>query len=232
MNRFLKKHRETIPHMRLINKFDTYDYVVGIGFPKEKILYIPAFYLDFDLFKPADCKKKGLVFCGRLEKNKGLDLLIEAIRIVAKKMPDIRLKIIGDGSEKKWLDEKIREYGLNIEMLGWLPTREDVARVYQESEVILMTSYNEGGPRVTLEAMACGCLCVSTRVGVMREVVRDGENALFIDWDPKDIADKILWATTHAEEVSEIAEEGRKSIRKFEYATALKKYFEEYDKIS
>lgn len=234
--RFIKKHGREIPHMRLINRFDTYDYVTGLGFPKEKILYIPAFYLDFELFKDVgkEHDPKKLVFCGRLEKNKGLDLLVEAMKKVKKEEPDVKLSVVGDGGEKKWLSSQLATCNLqqNVEIVGWLPTRDDVAKIYQESGALVMTSYNEGGPRVTLEAMACGALCISTRVGIMQEVVRDRENALFIDWNADDIAEKILWAVRNPDEAVKVAEEGRKSVQKFEYGKALEYYAKKYDEIS
>lgn len=248
---FFKKRRSAIPHLRLINKSDTYKYVVEkLAFPQEKILDIPAFYLDFDVFKTTDAVRnpKQFVFCGRLEKNKGLDLLLDAADMVAKEIPDFLLKIIGDGSMKDFVQKRVSK---NIELLGWLPTREDVAQIYRESAAIVMTSYNEGGPRVTLEAMACGALCLTTKVGIMNEVVsaekqsalsaihssssfvplsgaKHIENAFFIDWSARDIADKMIWVCKNIADAEKIAEEGRKSVQKFEYSKALKFYADTY----
>ncbi|EKD63207.1 MAG: LPS glycosyltransferase [uncultured bacterium] len=229
LNKFFKKNRNNIPHLRLINKSDTYNYVTDrLGFPKDKILHIPAFYLDFEVFKTDDSvvrNSKQFVFCGRLEKNKGLDLLLDAADKVAAEVPEFELKIVGDGSMRDFVQKRTNK---NIELLGWLPTQKDVAQIYQTSAGIVMTSYNEGGPRVTLEAMACGALSITTRVGVMNEVVLDRKNALFIDWDASDIAEKILWAIKNPDDSAEIAEEGRKSVQKFEYREALKFYADTY----
>ncbi len=232
LDRFFKKNHSVIPHLRLINKSDTYKYIVEkLAFPREKILDIPAFYLDFDVFKITGEVRnpKQFVFCGRLEKNKGLDLLLDAADIVAKEIPDFRLKIIGDGSMKDFVQKKVSK---NIKLLGWLPTREDVAQIYRESAAIVMTSYNEGGPRVTLEAMACGALCITTKVGVMNEVVNDGENAFFVDWSASDIAEKMIWTCKNTEKAREIADEGFKSVQKFEYNKALKFYADKYIEIA
>lgn len=230
LDRFLFKYEKQIPHMRLINKLETHDYVVEKGFPKENLIDISAFYLDLDMFKPSVDPRnpKQFVFAGRLEKNKGLDLLLEAAELVGKEEPDFQLKIIGDGSMKSYVEQNAC---MHVELLGWLATRENVARMYQASAGIVMTSYNEGGPRVTLEAMACGALCISTPVGVMREVGHDKQNLLFIDWDVKDIAEKILWTIRNPEEAAQIAEAGRKSVQKFEYNAALKHYADVYYKI-
>lgn len=232
LNRFFRKHRADIPYLRLINKSDTLNYVVDqLAFPQEKILSISAFYLDFDVFQKTDQKRipTQFVFCGRLEKNKGLDLLLDAASMVAEEVPDFKLKIIGDGSMKDFVQK--RAIG-NIDLLGWLPTRENVAQIYRESAAIVMTSYNEGGPRVTLEAMACGALCITTKVGIMNEVVLDGKNACFIDWSARDIADKMIWTCKNPDEARTIADEGFKSVQKFEYNKALKFYADKYIEIA
>ncbi len=233
LDKFMQKNGKNIPYLRLVNNFETLNYTVDIlKYPREKILYISAFYLDFDLFKPGTGKRdfRQFVFCGRLEKNKGLDLLLDACEIVVKKEADFKLKVVGDGSLKGWLEKEVVNRGLekNVEVCGWLPTRDDVAKYYQESAGILMTSYNEGGPRVTLEAMACGALCITAKVGIMQEVVEDGENAFFIGWDKDDIAEKILWTMKNPIEAEEIAERGRMSVQKFEYSDALKFYADTY----
>jgi len=235
---FLKRRGNAIDHIRLINHSDTYEYIVKrLGIPSEKILCIPAFYLDFDLFKvDADTKRdpNRFDFCGRLEPNKGLDLLVEAMKIVTAKKPEAAIDVIGDGSLKDWLEMEIETVGMskNIIVRGWLPTRDDVAKVYQESTAIVMPSYNEGGPRVTLEAMACGAVCISTRVGIMQDIVEDGKNTLFIDWDPVDIAAKMLWVLDQPQDAAEVAEAGRLTVQQFEYDSALRSYADKYYEIS
>jgi len=238
LDHFIKKNRSKIPYVRVINRSDTCDYVVNaLGVPSSKILYIPAFYLDFNLFgidKSVKRDPKKFVFCGRLEQNKGLDLLADAMSIAMSKDPKITLKVIGEGSMKGWLENRVKELGLekSIDVAGWLPTREDVAKAYQESAAIVMTSYNEGGPRVTLEAMACSAICISTPVGVMKDFGKDKENLLFIDWDAEDIAEKILYVSSHPDEASRIAHEGLKSMQQFEYDKALSFYAEKYLEIT
>jgi len=238
LDRFIKRNTNKIDHIRLINRSDTYDYIVKrLHVPSGKILYVPAFYLDFDLFKVDESVKRDsnkFVFCGRLEQNKGLDLLLDAMTTVVAKKPSVTLEVIGDGSMKKWLENEVasRRLSSNITLSGWLPTREDVAQVYKQSIGIVMTSYNEGGPRVTLEAMACGAICISTKVGIMKDIVEDGVNALFIKWDASDIAKKMLWAADNPEKVTAVARRGHHDVQQFEYDAALKFYSEKYYEIA
>ncbi|MBU2523898.1 glycosyltransferase family 4 protein, partial [Patescibacteria group bacterium] len=230
LKRFLKKNENKISHLRIINKSDTLNYLKSINFPEEKLLYIPAFYLDFETFKPlspkASKKNKQFVFAGRLEKNKGLNLLIDAFEIAIKNDNEIKLKIIGEGSHKAQTAKLINEKNLNqnIEMLGWLPTQKDVAKIYSESAALIMTSFNEGGPRVTLEAMACKTLCITTKVGIMNQVVKDNENAIFIKWEAADIAEKINRTAKNPDEAKKIAERGFEDVQQFEYHKAIKNF--------
>lgn len=233
LNRFFKKNQAKTPYVRVINRVDTHDYVVKeLGFSEEKLLYIPCFYLDFEVFKPNPSiarNPKQFVLAGRLEKNKGLELLLDASRMVAQEVPDFKLKIIGEGSLQGYTEDFIKKNKLskNIELMGWL-TWDELPRAYQESAAMLMTSYNEGGPRVTLEAMACGALAITTQVGIMREVVEDKDNALFINWDSSDIAEKILWTIKNPEKAAHLAEKGRESVQQFECGKMLARYADIY----
>jgi glycosyltransferase involved in cell wall biosynthesis len=64
-----------------------------------------------------------------------------------------------------------------------LSSRDELAGAYAETDVCLVTSRQEGGPKAVLEAMASGVPFVSTRVGQAAELVRDGENGLLADVD-------------------------------------------------
>jgi glycosyltransferase involved in cell wall biosynthesis len=116
----------------------------------------------------------------------------------------------------------------NVEFAGWLPTIKDLARIYNQSRIMVMPSFNEGGPRVTLEAMACKVPVITSRVGIMLDIIEDGENGLFIDWDAKDIAEKILLLLQDENLRKKIAENGYNTAQKFERRQAIKNYAETY----
>lgn len=237
LSRFFMKNKDKIPYIRLINNIDTREYVVNeLKLPPEKLLYIPCFYLDFEVFKPDSAvarNPKQFVFVGRLEKNKGIDLLLDSCKQVVKKIPDFKLRIIGEGSMTAYVEKFIKKNHLskNIELIGWL-TWDKLPKLYQESMAIIMTSYNEGGPRVTLEAMACGALAISTPIGIMREVIKDSENGLFVDWDVGDIAKKILWTIDNPKKAESLMQNGHDSVLQFECQKAIKHYADSYIKLT
>jgi len=227
--------------VRIINKKQTGEFLKKSGVDEKKLKYIPAFYIDFDVFKPQSLasggtepeKKYDVVFSGRLVKNKGIDLLLKAIRKLKVKSQKLKLIIIGDGPLKSRIKKFIKKNHLenNIELVGWLPTINDLAKIYNQSKIMVMPSYNEGGPRVTLEAMACKIPVITSRVGVMLDIIKEGENGLFIDWNPEDIADKIMLLLKNDDLRLKIAESGYQTVQQFERKKLIENYAQTYQNL-
>jgi glycosyltransferase involved in cell wall biosynthesis len=89
----------------------------------------------------------------------------------------------------------------------------------------------EGGPRVTVEAMACGVPVISTPVGMMRELVRDGENGLLFQWDAAELAAKIRLLLDDESRRREIAERGRVSVQGFHADKTIENYARGYHQL-
>jgi|SRR3989344_1913937 len=215
--------------VRVTNR-STCEILSGWGVQPEKIKIIPSFYIDTKLFKPgAGEKKYDIVTAGRLDSNKGFDLLIKAVKILKKRMPAIKVVIIGDGPLKDGLMGLSRKLGLenNIVFAGWQQDISQVSELYNQSRVFVLTSFNEGGPRTALEAMSCNLPIVSTRVGLIPELIIDGDNGFFIDWSPEDIADKIgrvLFDTTLEKRFSS---GNREKVAKFDKGPTAENYARE-----
>lgn len=232
--------------VRVVNAKQTGEFLADLGVEKEKIKNIGSQYIDFDIFKLMDVEKKyDIVFAGRLVKNKNVGMLIEAVKIVRGEMLDVRCVIVGDGPEKENLQSEIKNQQLedNIEFAGWLPKIEDVAGIYNQSKIFVMPSLNEGGPRVCLEAMACGVPVVTTRVGVMIDIIREkgeeggqggeGKKAgLFCDWTAEGLADKILWMLEDDERRVEMGVEARKTVERFERKNMIRQLAKTYQEIA
>lgn len=220
--------------VRVINQKQTPEFLIRAGVSKDKIIYIPAFYIDLDTFKPMDSEKKyDLVFAARLEKNKGIQLLLEAVSNIKIQIPDIKLLVIGSGPLKKELLDFIDQNDLkdNVFFSGWLATSLDVAGAYRSAKVFVNPSYNEGGPRVVLEAMACGVPVVTTRVGLMLDVIDDGRNGLFVDWTAEDIVNKTMKLLGDTELQNKFREAGFETVKQFERKAAIKNYAEKLQNI-
>lgn len=213
--------------IRVVNKKEIPELLMGVGVKKEKLVNIPAFYIDLETFRPMEVEKKyDLVFAARLEKNKGIINLIKAVEIIKEKKPDTSLLIIGSGPLKKSIQEYIKDNDLekNVHLSGWLETLNDVARAYNSARVFINPSFNEGGPRVVLEAMACGLPVVTTRVGLSLDIVKDGENGLFIDWSPNDVANKINDLLNNQKMQDKFSCAGLELVKKFSKEPAIRNY--------
>ena len=97
---------------------------------------------------------------GRLERQKGFDLLLHAFRVVRQEHPAAELWIVGEGSERHRLQDLAERLGLtpHVRFLGWLP---DVWEVLADADVFVLSSRYEGFPNALLEAMACGVACAA-----------------------------------------------------------------------
>ena len=151
---------------------------------------------------PTD-KAKRLLAIGRLVEKKGLSYLIEAMRILQERGMLVRCLIVGDGPLRDSLTELIRIYNLKdaVYLMGAVP-HEDILVYLHRCDVVIAPSVrveNEGGtveedglPQVILEAMAMGKPVVTTDVGAISEVVRDGVTGLLVSQrDPQRLAGAI-----------------------------------------
>ena len=120
--------------------------LINLGVPESKINLIPAIYIDLDIFKPMDLGKKyDLIFIGRLEKNKGLKLFLDAIKILVFKfnLHSLKVLIVGDGSERNKLKVRADELEIedNINFYGWAEDSNKVAMLLNQSKLLVITSY-------------------------------------------------------------------------------------------
>lgn len=119
------------------------------------------------------------LFLGRLHQQKGILLLMDIWEQVERRHPDWKLKIVGDGPERCFVEKMIEDKGLHSVCLEGFQT--DVARFYRESSIFLMTSIFEGWPLTLFEAMAYGCVPVMfDSFAAAREIVDNKKNGFLI----------------------------------------------------
>jgi glycosyltransferase involved in cell wall biosynthesis len=196
---YLKCVQSQVSAFRVVNAIQVPQVLKSWGISESKILLLYSAYLDLEVFAPATPEKPcpkvyDLVFCGRLVPNKGLFLLLEAVKILKKNHPQMVLAVIGKGPLEASLKQYACEHQIDaqIQWCGWLPSSDALAQVYRQSKVLVCPSFHEGGPRVTLEALACGIPIVCTRVGIMNEILHEeGELGFFSDWNAIELAQKI-----------------------------------------
>jgi glycosyltransferase involved in cell wall biosynthesis len=115
---------------------------------------------------------------GRLDRLKGIDVLLEAWAAVATDGEASTLLLVGDGPERASLERMAASRGLgNVRFLG---QQADVRPALWSSDLVAMPSRQEAMPMAALEALACGVPLIGSRVGGIPEIVSDGDNGLLV----------------------------------------------------
>ncbi len=117
---------------------------------------------------------------GRLEPEKGFDLLIRAVHSLVGRGLDVRLVIVGEGGDRGRLETLAKELGVAARVLlpGW---QSDVRAYFEAMDVFALSSLREGLPNVLLEAMALEVPVVATRIAGVPRLVRDGRTGLLTE---------------------------------------------------
>ena len=147
------------------------------GIPPSRIALVGAGYRD-DIFCPPSSRycsrheKETLtvVYAGKLSFAKGLPWLIEAFeKLYHPKGKTLKLIIAGSGKgdEARQIKEKAIRHGDRIEFIGAKP-QEELASVFKNSDILVLPSFYEGLPLVVLEAIACSCRVVVTKLPGIR----------------------------------------------------------------
>ena len=138
-----------------------------------------------------------LLFVGRLERLKGVDIALRALALLNR--PDVRLLVLGEDSKDAAESECARLRALaaelqiqaQVDFLGSTPQAQ-LPSYYAAADACLMPSYSESFGLVGLEAQACGCPVIAANVAGLASVVREGVTGHLIDGDdPAHYADRI-----------------------------------------
>jgi glycosyltransferase involved in cell wall biosynthesis len=198
--------------------------LISWGVPEAKITVVPSFYLDRELFTSLEEPSPiyDIAFCARLVANKGLEPVLEALVHLG----DVRMLVIGDGPLRRTFEQRARDLGVSdrVRFAGWIATPKDVAEALRSARVFVMNSLSEGGPRSALEAMACGLPVIATRVGVMPEVLRDGESGFFTDGTPRDLAGKMHLLLRDEQRRRAMGEHAKRILERFERSALVRSY--------
>lgn len=187
---------------RLVCVSETVAAMIGPSFPAEQVIVIPNWVSRVPDYKPRTLsgdRRVQVVYVGRLEKYKGLHLLLEAIREIG----NVKLSVVGDGGYRQSLEQL--GSGLDVEFVGF---QSDPTPYFEMADIFVMPSMGpEGLPLVALEAMSHALPCLFSDLPVHSEITESGRAAmLFRSGDVKDLRDRLRTLIDDSSERTRYAE--------------------------
>lgn len=184
----------------------------------KNVIYMPnGVELEkFNEEKKKNTNKTIFLFVGRLEKQKGLMYLIEAINILKAKDSKFEVHLIGEGSEEVYLKKLVSKFDSKkyIKFLGG-KTFQEIAAYYTDSDVFILPSIWEGFPLTLLEAWAARLPVIITNVGGITKICANKENALIIpSKDSKKVSEAMMTLIKDQNLRRKLGENGRKLVEK------------------
>jgi D-inositol-3-phosphate glycosyltransferase len=221
----------------------------GYGADPERVNFVPP-GVDLGMFQPmnrADARREVgygtgrlLLFVGRLERLKGVEVAIRALGLLRdRRHDDVRLLILGedshegDESEKERLKAIASEVGVRdrVDFVGSVAHHE-LPYFYAAADVCVMPSYSESFGLVALEAQACGCPVVASGVSGLRSVVRDEVSGYLIDeHDPAAYAERIGRLLENSELAQQMGRRGRLLAQRFSWTRTADRLEDLFDQV-
>jgi len=149
---------------------------------------------------------------GRLSPEKDIPTFLKAAALLKPRFPHLKFLVVGDGPEKRTLQSLAGDLGLS-DRLTFTGFVQDIDTVYQQLDLLVISSLTEGIPLVVLEAMKHSIPVVSTRVGGMKEVIEDGLDGMLVEPNnPEMLATSIEALLLDADKYTRTAGYARKKI--------------------
>lgn len=229
----------------------TKEKLVKNGVFEEKIRIIPL-GVDTTIFKPAakteraELKKKlhlpeKSILIGSFQKDgigwgrglepkliKGPDIFCDVVEKLSKKYP---VHVLLTGPARGYVKKRLAETKVPYSHT-FLEKYSDIVSYYQVLDLYLICSREEGGPKAILESMAVGVPAVSTRVGMIPDIVEDGISAFIVDIGDTDaIIEKASLLIENEKIKDRIASGALKRIRGFDLLKIGQQFYEIYNKL-
>lgn len=187
----------------------------------------PASVANHDLSIP---KEKMVVWCGRLGYDaKRTDKMLSIWKKVSDKFPEWELKILGSG-DTQYFNTLVKRYNIpNIEIVGFCNPDE----YYQKAEIICMTSVCEGWGMVLIEAQSYKCVPIAyNSYASLTDIITDGENGFTVTpFDENEYVEKLSELMGSPSLRNEMAENGQKSIQRFNSEKIAEQWIETFKQI-
>ena len=223
------------------------DFLVQLYGASEHCVRVVPGGVDLDHFRPGDREAaraaldlppgRLVLFVGRLEPLKGVDILIRAIAAAELSEP-ATLMILGGDEQAAGERQRLREVVANTGLDGqvrFLPAvdRAVLPTYYQAADLCVVPSYYESFGLVAVEALACGTPVIATRVGGLQYTVRDGRSGYLISWRcPEPFAERIEALLENPQLLERFGAAAPASVRRFEWEAVAGQIIEVYEELA
>ncbi|PIY95968.1 MAG: group 1 glycosyl transferase [Candidatus Kerfeldbacteria bacterium CG_4_10_14_0_8_um_filter_42_10] len=181
--------------------------LTSFGINAQKIMVLPHF-IESQTMEPEYNEGKYLLYAGRLKKEKGVDVLIEAM----KNLPQVELRIAGTGPDEQAL-KKSAEGLSNVKFLGQVAQSEMAGLYRQALAVVIPSRVWETFGLTAAESMAFGKPVIAAKMGALPELVKEGQTgSLFESENPADLAKKIEFLVKNTAQARTMGEAGQRNI--------------------
>lgn len=170
-------------------------------------------------------------YIGRLSHEKGVDILLEALELIAKKGKQYRLIIIGEGFEEQSLRSQVQLSALEA-YVNFIGPSEVISQILPMLDVCVLPSRSEGLPLIMLEAMASQIPVIATCVGGIPRVISHNVNGILVAKESPDELTTAIISVIENESLRErITAEAYKKVQEFDINLIRQKYLEIYQGI-
>lgn len=226
--------------------------LIEIGIPEEKIVVIPL-GVDLDLFKPVTKEEKerikrklGLptdkIIIGSFQKDgvgwaeglepkliKGPDIFVNVVERISREYPVFVFLV---GPARGYVKNELTKRNVPFKHI-YLNDFPKIAECYNALDLYLLTSRIEGGPKQILEGMASGVPIVSTKVGMVPDIVENGKEVLLADAkDIRQLVENSKRVIAEKELRKKLVENGLVTVQNYSWKNIVKRYYKEiYSKL-
>lgn len=201
---------------------------------KSNIIVIPNILTYYpDNITDYSKRSKRILCVGRLNKQKGFDLMIKAWAIIANKHKEWKVDIFGDGELKDTLNELINNYSL-YDSITINPSTNHIYDEYMDSSIFAFSSRYEGFGLVLIEAMSCGVPCISFDCPHgPSEIISHGKNGLLVpNGNIIEFANSLDWMMNNYEHRKAMSINARISSQKYQRDNIMPQWVELFETVS
>ncbi len=220
-----KKYLAELDYCIVLTDYDKAKYIKNFNKDIKCItIYNP---LSFESECKSYCTNKNILFVGRLVKEqKGLDMLIEIFKKVHAKRPDWSLTIVGDGKDKKALEESIKNNDLK-ESVHVFPHTSNIIKHYINASIFISTSRWEGFGLVITEAMECGLPVVAFNNSGPQEIIESMKNGILVEkYDIENMIENLIYLIDNKTVRCSIAKNAIERAQDFNMRNIMRKWIE------